>query len=49
MIRSRLALHKRLRHDWEKEFSAMAENGDDKLLDEEAINLSEWDKNEWEW
>jgi antitoxin MazE len=37
------------RHGWEEQFEAMAERGDDKLLDGEALNLSSWDTDEWEW
>ena len=37
------------RYGWEDAFIAMAEEGDDVLLDEEIWTLSEWDKREWEW
>ena len=38
------------RDDWDAAFQAMAQNGDDKLLDgEETQNLSSWDENEWQW
>jgi antitoxin MazE len=37
------------RHDWDRKFRIMAEKGDDKLLDSEAISLTSWDKEEWEW
>ena len=33
---------------WEEQFKAMAENDDDKLLDEELIPTV-WDDEEWEW
>lgn len=36
------------RTGWETAFAAMAEQGDDELLDEEAGD-SEWDETEWEW
>ncbi len=36
------------RQGWAEQFKLMAENGDDKLLDEEVTNLTEWDKTEWE-
>lgn len=37
------------RHDWDRKFRIMAEKGDDKLLDIEAMGLSYWDKEEWQW
>jgi len=37
------------RDDWDAAFQAMAENGDDKLLDAEAKNLNGWDETEWQW
>jgi antitoxin MazE len=37
------------RHDWGQKFLIMAEKGDDKLLDSEAIGLTSWDKEEWQW
>jgi antitoxin MazE len=37
------------RHEWDRKFRIMAEKGDDKLLDSEAISLTSWDKEEWEW
>ena len=40
---------RRPRHDWDKQFSAMAAHGDDRLLDKEATNLTRWDAEEWEW
>lgn len=36
------------RKGWSEQFQAMAENADDKLLDQE-LALSGWDKDEWEW
>ena len=39
----------RPRQGWEEAFRAMAENGDDALLDADARNLSRWDKDEWQW
>jgi antitoxin MazE len=35
------------REGWAEQFKAMAEAGEDKLLDPET--LTEWDKTEWEW
>ncbi len=37
----------RPRHNWDEQFRAMAERGDDQLLDQ-AI-LTAWDTDEWEW
>jgi len=37
------------RQGWEEQFAAMAQRGDDRLLDEEVFNLTEWDTDEWEW
>lgn len=34
------------RHNWENAFKAMAQEGDDKLLD---IPESSWGEDEWEW
>jgi len=39
---------KRPRANWAAAFRKMADRGDDALLDE-TPNLSEWDKDEWEW
>ncbi len=36
------------RHGWEEQFKMMAEKGDDRLLDE-AVQLSSWDEEDWEW
>jgi antitoxin MazE len=37
------------RENWDEQFRAMSENGDDQLLDVTAANLTEWDNEEWEW
>ena len=37
------------RSGWDEQFQAMAERGDDQLLDEEGSSLTEWDEVEWEW
>lgn len=37
------------RHGWETRFQAMAEAGDDRLLDGEVVILTDWDQREWEW
>lgn len=34
------------RQDWDKAFKAMAQNGDDKLIE---IPESRWGEEEWEW
>lgn len=39
----------RPRYNWQSQFKAMAEQGDDKLLNEDALTLSNWDEDEWEW
>ncbi len=35
------------RQNWESAFMAMADSGDDKILD--STSLTEWDEEEWEW
>lgn len=37
------------RQGWARRFRAMAERGDDKLLDAEAVGQTSWDKEEWQW
>lgn len=37
------------RRQWDAHFKAMAEAGDDQLLDDEPLTLSDWEENEWEW
>ena len=37
------------RQDWESAFRAMAERGDDELLDKESLARTRWDKYEWQW
>ena len=39
----------RPRYDWDEQFAEMAQSGDDRLLDAEAIKLTSWDTDEWEW
>jgi len=39
----------RPRHGWDEQLSLMAERGDDRLLDAEAVSLTQWDGDEWEW
>ncbi len=38
---------RRPRSGWEDQFGAMAERGDDKLIDAETP--TKWDENEWQW
>ncbi len=38
--------HATARNNWEKEFEAMARNGDDKVL---GFASTQWDEEEWEW
>ena len=38
-----------VRHDWETTFKAMAEAGDDALLDGGTIIPTVWEDDEWEW
>lgn len=40
---------KQPRQDWERAFGAMAERGDDALLDKNLLTPSQWDKDEWQW
>lgn len=42
---------KSIRQDWDIKFKEMAKNQDDKLIDHEtsALQISDWDKKEWEW
>lgn len=40
---------KRPRRNWEASFRAMAENGDDRLIDADLTGRSSWGKGEWEW
>lgn len=37
------------RQGWEEAFRAMAEQGDDQLLDRDLIGQTQWDQNEWQW
>ena len=39
----------RPRAGWKEKFETMAENGDDKMIDENPGEQTEWDKEEWEW
>ena len=40
---------RRPRHAWDEQLKLMAERGDDRLLDAEAVSLTRWDTDEWEW
>jgi antitoxin MazE len=37
------------RHGWEEQFRAMAELGDDALLDPQTSSSTTWDEAEWQW
>jgi antitoxin MazE len=37
------------RPGWDEQFKRMAERGDDRLLDEDAMHLTKWDKDQWQW
>jgi len=39
----------RSRYGWDEEFRQMAERGDDRMLDETALSLTQWDEDEWKW
>jgi len=39
----------RARHNWEDKFKAMAQQGNDKLLDGDVTTFTAWDEKEWEW
>ena len=43
----RPAVH--VRHRWEEAFEAMAERGDDDLLDSDLPVPTTWDEEEWKW
>jgi len=40
---------RRPRQGWDEAFKSMAGRCDDRLLDAEASNLSQWDQDEWNW
>jgi antitoxin MazE len=40
---------KQPRDGWTGAFRAMAERGDDELLDKSALTQTRWDKDEWQW
>ncbi len=37
------------RQQWDAYFQAMAEVGDDQLLDDDPLILTDWEESEWEW
>ena len=39
----------RPRQGWEEAFRAMAQQGDDQLLDDDLSGQSQWDQQEWQW
>ena len=40
---------KQPRQGWERAFRAMAERGDDSLLDNNFLAQTRWDEDEWKW
>lgn len=40
---------KQPRQDWDRAFRAMAERGDDALLDNDSFTHTRWDEDEWQW
>ncbi|MDP9313830.1 MAG: AbrB/MazE/SpoVT family DNA-binding domain-containing protein [Chloroflexota bacterium] len=40
---------RRSRHGWDVAFQAMAEHGDDQLLDGGGPHATTWDEDEWAW
>jgi len=39
----------RPRQGWDEQFRKMSERRDDRLLDKDAVSLTEWDQDEWQW
>ncbi|WP_395143051.1 AbrB/MazE/SpoVT family DNA-binding domain-containing protein [Armatimonas sp.] len=37
------------RQGWDSQFQAMAQAGDDALLDSESLMLTSWETDEWSW
>ncbi|HKX30705.1 MAG TPA: AbrB/MazE/SpoVT family DNA-binding domain-containing protein [Blastocatellia bacterium] len=37
------------RQGWDEAFQEMAENGDDRLLDDDSMEPTEWERHEWQW
>ncbi len=40
---------RRVREGWDAAFQAMAQHGDDQLLDGELVQGTSWDEDEWTW
>jgi antitoxin MazE len=40
---------RRVREGWDAAFQAMAEHGDDQLLDSATAGGTSWDEDEWAW
>lgn len=38
-----------VRAGWDQTFAGMAEQGDDALIDEDALPGTQWDETEWRW
>ncbi len=51
VLADRLIIHRAPppRAGWDEQFAAMAQAGDDQLLDAEALPLTKWDETEWSW
>jgi antitoxin MazE len=39
----------RPRQGWDGQFRQMADRRDDRLLDKDAVSLTQWDQDEWQW
>jgi len=39
----------RPRQQWDEYFKAMTAAGDNQLLDDEPLTLTDWEESEWEW
>ncbi|MGH8770209.1 MAG: AbrB/MazE/SpoVT family DNA-binding domain-containing protein [Burkholderiales bacterium] len=37
------------RQDWESAFRAMADSGEDEMLDKDLLAKTQWDEDEWRW
>jgi antitoxin MazE len=40
---------RRVRQGWDEAFAKLAEQGEDRLLDEDGASAAAWDEDEWEW
>lgn len=39
----------RPRLGWNEKFRLMSESGDDKMIDDDLLGQTEWDRGKWEW